>query len=56
MCCKLEKQCRFADLQGVAGRQSYWNLSGLEDQEEKVFVQIAPKIRGPDVQMPKIGF
>ena len=56
MCCKLEKQCRFADLQGVAGRQSYWNLSGLEEQEEKVFVQIAPKIRGPDVQMPKIGF
>ena len=47
MCCKLEKQCRFADLQGVAGRQSYWNLSGLEEQEEKVFEQIAPKIEGP---------
>ena len=49
------KQCRFADLQGVAGRQSYWNVSGLEGQEEKVFEEKAPKIRVRDVQMQKIG-
>ncbi len=52
---ELVKQCRIADLQGVAGRQSYWNVSGLEGQEEKVFEQKAPKIRVRDVQMQKIG-
>ena len=49
---ELEKQCRFAGLQGVAGRQSYWNLFGLKEQEEKVFEQKAPKT---EVQVPKVG-
>ena len=53
---ELMKPCRFAGLQGVAGRQSYWNLFGLKEQEEKVFEQKAPKTEVQDVQMPKIGF
>ena len=53
---KLVKQCRLADLQDVAGRQSNWNSSGVEKLEEKLFEQKAPKIQVRDVQMPKIGF